>query len=285
MPDSTAPGSPDATAPLDTESYVIAQDWAAYTAEQHATWATLTDRLVGLLPGRAVPAFLAGMGHLPTDRIPDFAELSRTLGEATGWEVVAVEGLVPDAVFFDLLANRRFPAGTFIRRPDQLDYIEEPDVFHDVFGHVPMLFDPVFADYMEAYGKGGLAAAGRGNLKALARLYWYTVEFGLIDTADGLRVYGAGILSSPAEVRFALEDPSPNRIRLDLERVLRTDYRIDDFQETYFVIDSFKSLLDLADIPFGPLYDKLADGVVHQPGDILPADRVVHRGTGAYHLK
>jgi phenylalanine-4-hydroxylase len=189
---------------------------------------------------------------------------------------------VPDEVFFDHLASRRFPAGQFIRRPDQLDYLQEPDVFHDVFGHVPMLTDPVFADYMEAYGKGGQRAMGRGQLHNLARLYWYTVEFGLIDTAQGLRIYGAGIVSSRTESIFALEDPSPNRLGFALERVMRTLYRIDDFQQVYFVIPSLQGLLDETLQDFGPIYDRL-QALPDIPIDaILPTDKVYTRGTQAY---
>jgi len=193
-----------------------------------------------------------------------------------------VPGLVPDEVFFDHLANRRFPAGNFIRKPDQLDYLQEPDVFHDVFGHVPMLTDPVFADYMAAYGKGGQRAMGRGQLHNLARLYWYTVEFGLMNTAEGMRIYGAGIVSSRAESVFALEDPSPNRLGFDLERVMRTLYRIDDFQQAYFVIDSLQSLLDATQQDFGPLYERLKGAEDIPVEAILPGDRVLSRGTQAY---
>ncbi len=190
--------------------------------------------------------------------IPDFAQLSERLRALTGWSVVAVPGLVPDAVFYEHLANRRFPAGRFIRGGHQLDYLEEPDVFHDVFGHVPMLTDPIFADYMQAYGEGGLRAQGLGRLHNLARLYWYTVEFGLLQTDSGLRIYGAGIVSSATESRYALEDPRPHRLAFDLQRVMRTPYKIDDVQGVYFVIPSLQALLDAtAKTDFGPLYDDL----------------------------
>ena len=190
----------------------------SYTAEEHATWDTLFARQTALLPGRASQAYLTGLDalRLSDGGIPNFEELSDRLDKLTGWQVVAVPGLVPDEVFFDHMANRRFVAGNFIRRPDQLDYLQEPDVFHDVFGHVPMLADPVFADYLEAYGKGGQRAMQHDALKWLGRLYWYTVEFGLIEEADGLRIYGSGIVSSFAESKFALDDPSPNRIAFDL---------------------------------------------------------------------
>ncbi|MGP1396978.1 MAG: phenylalanine 4-monooxygenase [Inquilinaceae bacterium] len=265
--------------------FTIDQGWDTYTDENHGTWKTLFERQAKLMPGRAVDAFIDGMKGLSiaADGIPDFRRLSEVLSGKTGWQVVAVPGLVPDRVFFEHLANRRFPAGRFIRRPDQLDYIEEPDVFHDVFGHVPMLMNPIFADYMQAYGEGGLRADGLGVLHHLARLYWYTVEFGLVASDAGIQIYGAGILSSRTETVFSLDSPSPNRIAFNLERVMRTRYRIDDFQETYFVIDSLDTLLHLKDVDFGPLYERLKQSDDLDPGTILPQDRVLSRGTGAYH--
>jgi phenylalanine-4-hydroxylase len=245
----------------------------------------LFNRLARLLPGRVAPEFLEGLDFLRLAKpgIPDFAALSERLMQRTGWQVVAVPGLVPDAVFFDHLANRRFVAGNFIRRPDQLDYLQEPDVFHDVFGHVPLLANPVFADYMQAYGRGGQRAGGLGVMDRLARLYWYTVEFGLIKGADGLKLYGAGIVSSRSESLFALDDPSPNRIGFELRRVLRTRYRIDDFQQTYFVIDSFETLLEATlNTDFGPIYDELALTDDLATDAILPDDTVHTLGTQAW---
>ena len=201
----------------------------------------------------------------------------------TGWQVVAVPGLIPDDVFFDHLANRRFVSGNFIRTPDQLDYLEEPDVFHDVFGHVPLLAHPVFADYMQAYGQGGQRAGALGAIRRLSRLYWYTVEFGLIRHEDGLRIFGAGILSSHGESIFALDDPSPNRIALDIARVMRTDYRIDDYQQSYFVIDSFDDLLRRTlEADFAPLYAALSDQPDLATDSVLPTDQVITHGTQAY---
>jgi phenylalanine-4-hydroxylase len=265
--------------------WTIDQGWESYTPEEHATWKTLFERQTKLLPGRACDEFVAGMRALPitADEIPDFRRLSDVLMKATGWQVVAVPGLVPDEVFFEHLANRRFPAGQFIRSPAQLDYLEEPDVFHDVFGHVPMLMNPVIADYIQAYGVGGLRARKLGVLPQLARVYWYTVEFGLVEQSGGLRIYGSGIASSYAESVFAIDDASPNRIGFDLERVMRTRYRIDDFQETYFVIRNLDELLELARIDFGPIYERVRGQPEFEPGDVLPTDRVITRGTGAYH--
>ena len=267
--------------------WTIDQGWAHYTAEEHATWKTLFERQTKLLPGRACDAFVDGMKRLPigAEQIPDFRRLSDVLMKQTSWQVVAVPGLVPDEVFFEHLANRRFPAGQFIRQPHELDYLEEPDVFHDVFGHVPMLMNPAIADYIQAYGQGGLRAKELGVLDKLARVYWYTVEFGLLRQKEGLRIYGAGIASSRTETVFALDDPSPNRIGFDLERVMRTRYRIDDFQESYFVIDDLDALLDLSRIDFAPLYARVCDGVEYAPGDVLPGDAVITRGTGVYHAR
>jgi phenylalanine-4-hydroxylase len=250
-------------------------------------WRTLFERQTKLLPDRACDEFVDGMKRLPIGpgEIPDFQRLSEALGRRTGWQVVAVPGLVPDEVFFEHLANRRFPAGQFIRKPDQLDYIEEPDVFHDVFGHVPMLMNPVMADYIQAYGKGGLRAQQLGVLPQLARVYWYTVEFGLVEQHGGVRIYGSGIASSYTESVFALEDGSPNRIGFDLARVMRTRYRIDDFQETYFVIRDIDELLELAGIDFAPIYARVKGQPEFEPGDVLPQDRLLHRGSGAYHSR
>jgi phenylalanine-4-hydroxylase len=264
--------------------WTIDQRWNAYTEAEHQVWVRLYERQAALLPGRACDPFLRGLDALDLHRagIPDLARINPELRRLTGWTVVAVPGLVPDAVFFEHLANRRFPAGQFIRRPDQLDYLKEPDVFHDVFGHVPMLTDPVFADYMQAYGRGGLRALGRGQLHNLARLYWYTVEFGLIGAPEGLRIYGAGIVSSHAESIFALDDPSPNRLAFDLERVMRTPYRIDDFQQAYFVVPSLDALLAATLSDFAPIYDRLSRAPDLAITDILATDQVFTRGTQAY---
>ena len=267
------------------EDWTIPQDWAHFSPEEHGVWDTLFARQARLLPGLASEAYLRGLDVLKLSKpgIPDFEELSARLMDLTGWQVVAVPGLVPDAVFFDHMANRRFVAGNFIRRADQLDYLQEPDVFHDVFGHVPMLADPVFADYLAAYGRGGQRALGLDALKYLGRLYWYTVEFGLIAEPEGLRIYGSGIVSSFAESRFALDDASPNRIAFDLKRVMRTEYRIDDFQQNYFVVPSFDALLRLTvETDFAPLYAELADLPDVPVGEILPEDTVLTVGTQAY---
>ena len=274
-------GGPPAGAAAD---WTIAQGWESYTAEEHRTWLSLYDRQLGVLPGRACEAFLHGLEALDLrgEGVPDFQRTNERLRALTGWSVVAVPGLVPDDVFFDHLANRRFPAGRFIRKPDELDYLQEPDVFHDVFGHVPMLTDPVFADYMAAYGRGGARALQLGRLHNLARLYWYTVEFGLMQSAEGLRIYGAGIVSSRAESVFSLESGSPNRIAFDLERGMRTPYRIDDFQQVYFVIPSLDELFEVTQRDFTAMYDRLPGAPDIPIAALAPGDRVVSRGDQTY---
>lgn len=272
----------------DRADWTIDQGWERYTAAEHGVWKTLFERQSRLLPGRACDEFVQGMGELAIDaeHIPDFRRLSDLLMKRTGWQVVAVPGLVPDEVFFEHLARRRFPAGHFIRKPSELDYLEEPDVFHDVFGHVPMLMNPAIADYIQAYGEGGLRAKALGHLTQLARVYWYTVEFGLLRQGDdGLRLYGAGIASSFTESQFCLDSPSPNRLRFDLERVMRTEYRIDDFQETYFVIRDLDELLEFTRIDFAPLYERARAAATLQPGDVLAEDEVFTRGDGHYHRR
>src|SRR5688500_6697389 len=220
------------TAPLQRPAHA-GEDWLepaqrAYSSDDDAIWNDLFERQMEVLPGRACRGFFVGRQklHLSRGGVPEFAKLSEELGALTGWSVVPVPMLIPDHVFFWHLANRRFPAGNFIRSREDFDDIQEPDVFHDVFGHVPMLADPVFADYMHEYGKAGWKAMRYNRLKALGALYWYTVEFGLVREGDDLRIYGAGILSGPREAVFALEAQSPNRIMLNVDRVMRTDYEI-----------------------------------------------------------
>ena len=255
--------------------HTIEQNWEAYTEDEHAVWRLLFERQQKLLKRRACREYLDGLQQLgvAAHGIPDFRRLSDILDRTTGWRIVAVPGLVPDDVFFAFLAARRFPSTCFIRRRDQLDYLQEPDVFHDIAGHVPMLMNPVFADYIQAYGEGGLKAVHLGHLDHLARLYWYTVEFGLIATEEGLRIYGSGILSSAGESVYALEDPHPHRLRFDLRRVMRTQYHIDRYQETYFVIDDFAQLFAATRPDFAPIYGEI--GVLPDiPAQaILPNDR------------
>lgn len=263
---------------------VVEQPWSSYSETDHSVWARLFERQRALLAGRASSEFLDAMAamEMSPDRIPKFDELNPILRKATGWELIGVEGLLPELAFFDHLANRRFPVTWWIRKPGQMDYLSEPDLFHDLFGHVPLLMNPVFADYMEAYGRGGVKAHGVGEeaLVHLTRLYWYTVEFGLIRQDDGLRIYGSGIVSSKGESIYSLESDAPNRIGFDLERIMRTRYRIDTYQKTYFVIDSFEQLMESTRPDFLPIYDRLSKLDSIPAGDVLDGDKVYNRGTG-----
>jgi phenylalanine-4-hydroxylase len=262
---------------------IVEQPWANYSKTDHEVWDTLYKRQRELLPAYACEEFLEGVERFGFGEggIPRFEDLNKVLAEATGWQIVAVEGLLPDEVFFDHLANRRFPVSWWIRRPDQLDYLSEPDLFHDLFGHVPLLLNPVFADYMQAYGKGGMKAHAIGPeaLMNLTRLYWYTVEFGLINTAEGMRIYGAGIVSSKGESIYSIDSKAPNRIGFGLERVMNTKYRIDTYQQTYFVIDSFDQLFDATRPDFTPIYEKLSHGSAVAAAAVLETDKVFQRGT------
>ncbi len=259
--------------------YTVQQPLHLYTEQDHQTWRTLYARQAQLLNGRACDEYLRGLQQLRMshERVPDFNELNDILRAHTGWQIVAVNGLVPDEVFFDHLANRRFPCTWWMRRPEQMDYLQEPDCFHDVFGHVPLLINPVFADYMQAYGEGGLKAERLQVLPMLARLYWYTVEFGLIQTADGLRIYGAGIVSSKAESLYSLDSDAPHRVGFDLRRILRTEYKIDDVQKTYFVIRDFAQLFDQTRADFTLIYDELKALPSFSADQIQVGDPIVSR--------
>lgn len=283
-PGATAFQVPDITARKNAglrhaADFTLAQPLDRYSRQDQKTWALLLARQRALLPGRACDDFLAGLDAiaLPEKRIPEFAELNLRLAAATGWQLVAVHGLIPDEVFFRHLAHRRFPVTWWIREAGQLDYLPEPDLFHDLFGHVPLLMNPVYADYLQAYGRGGLAARGSGALPMLARLYWYTVEFGLIATPQGLRIYGAGIVSSRSESVYCLDSALPNRIGFDLRRIMRTRYRIDTFQATYFVIDSLQQLFD-ATVDLTADFDELAALPELSALAVLDSDRVLQRG-------
>lgn len=256
--------------------YTCPQDYASYTDADHDTYRRLYERQVAQLPGLACDAFIAALPSLGAkDRIPRFDEVNERLRKATGWEVVAVPGLIPEVAFFTLLANRKFPVTDWIRKPDEFDYIVEPDVFHDLFGHVPMLFDPTFADYVQRYGRGGLKADSLGACEKLARLYWYTVEFGLIRQSGGLRAYGAGILSSVGELRHAVRSTEPNRLPLDLLRTMRSRYKLDTFQASYFVIDSFEQLFEMTAPDFAPLYGQLESLPDMEAGSVLDGEQVI----------
>ncbi|WP_339737016.1 phenylalanine 4-monooxygenase [uncultured Maricaulis sp.] len=264
--------------------FTIEQKWDRYSAEEHAIWTTLYERQMKILGNRAVPEFFKGLELLNLNEggIPDFRRVNEKLEALTGWTVVTVPGLIPEKEFFEHLANRRFVSGRFIRDGEKLDYLPEPDIFHDVFGHVPLLSLPVFADYMAAYGRGGLRSIGFDAIEQITRLYWYTVEFGLINTPEGRRIYGAGIVSSRAESIFSLEARSPNRIHFDIERIMRTDYRYDDFQQSYFVIDSFEELMEATYQDFESIYQRLRGQPDLKPSQIIEGDRVYSEGSQEY---
>jgi phenylalanine-4-hydroxylase len=240
--------------------FSVEQRWERYTSEEHALYRRLFERQSKLVPRYACPEWIEAIAGLDAAReIPRFDLVSAKLKKATGWEIVAVPGLIPDEAFFTHLANRRFPVTVWLRKPEEFDYIVEPDVFHDFFGHVPLLFEPTYAEHLYEYGKGGLKAMRLDAVKMLARLYWYTIEFGLMHTSAGVRAYGAGLMSSGGELPYCVEDPRPRRLPFDLERVMRTEYRIDRYQDTYFVIDSFAHLQRETAPDFTPIYARLRE--------------------------
>lgn len=267
------------------EECIIEQNWGAYSAADHNTWKTLYNRQLETLKARVCEEYLEGLKtlHLVADTVPDFAQMNKYLRAATGWEVLAVPGLIASKPFFSMLANRQFPAGTFIRTPEQLDYLEEPDIFHDVFGHIPLLSNPAYANYMQEYGRAGLAALEHKGIKFLARLNWYTIEFGLIKNNGEVKAYGAGIMSSYGEAKYLFNDPSANWLQFEIDRVLRTGYYIDDLQASYFTIDSFESLFkQCIERPFIPLYEKFRAMPALTPFEIVEGDTVLRKGTGEY---
>ncbi|MBL8310249.1 MAG: phenylalanine 4-monooxygenase [Burkholderiales bacterium] len=240
--------------------FTVPQRMSDYDEAQQARWRRLVTRQLALLPGRACREFSSALAQLDVSRgIPSFDAVNRELFAATRWTLVGVPGLLPDDAFFTHLANRRFPVTVWLREEHEFDYIVEPDLFHDFFGHVPMLFTPVYADHLEAYGHGALKAKRLGGLDWLARLYWYTIEFGLIhdNGGGGLRAYGAGILSSPKELLYALDSPTPRRLPFEVMSIMRTPFLIDDVQSTYFVLDSFEQLRRDTAPDFAPLYATL----------------------------
>jgi phenylalanine-4-hydroxylase len=246
--------------------FTVEQDWSAYSEAEHALFRRLYERQAKLVPRYACPEWIEAIGRLDAGRgIPKFDEVNRSLARATGWRIVAVPGLIPDEPFFTHLANRRFPVTVWLRKPEEVDYIAEPDVFHDFFGHVPLLYDRVYADHLAEYGKGGLKAMRLDAIKMLARLYWYTIEFGLMRTPAGVRAYGAGIISSGGELAYCVDDPKPRRRPFELERMLRTDYRIDRYQDCYFVIDSFEQLMRDTAPDFTPIYARVRQLPVLDP--------------------
>lgn len=259
--------------------YTVDQRWDHYTAADHALWKELYQRQSKLLPGRACSDFIDGLQQMNMeDEVPRFDALSEILMKRTGWQVVAVPGAVPGPVFFEHLANRRFPATDWIRTREQMAYLQEPDVFHDIYGHVPLLINPIFADYMQAYGQGGMKAKALKGIVNLGRLYWYTVEFGLMKSKrdnNELRIYGAGILSSSEESVYSLESPVPKRVAFDVKRIMRTDFHITNLQERYFVIDDFEQLFDATRPDFAPYYEELRGQPSYQPTDTVEGEPLI----------
>lgn len=251
--------------------FTVQQRINEYTDQEQARWLRLVERQLALIQGRACHEFIDAIYGLTAldmrHGIPDFASVNVALKAATNWQLVAVPGLLPDDVFFTHLANRRFPVTVWLRSESEFDYIVEPDLFHDFFGHVPMLFTPIYADHLQAYGDGALKAKRLGGLDWLARLYWYTIEFGLIrengnesgDSKHAVKAYGAGVLSSPKELVYALESQVPQRLPFDVMTSMRTKFLIDDVQTTYFVLESFQQLRDDTAPDFAPLYEALRE--------------------------
>lgn len=270
---------------------VVDQNWNRYSADDHETWKILFERQMEVLQPRACREYLSALDHLgfTADKIPRFDEVNERLKAFTGWQVVATEGLVKSKAFFDMLKDRKFPAGYFIRSREHLDYLEEPDILHDVLGHIPLLTNPAYADYMYEYGKGGERALAYKTTRHLARLNWWTIEFGLIRQDGQLKLYGAGLASSYTEAKYALDDPSAHHLAFNLERCMRTRVYINDFQPCYFVIDSFEQLFQQAvSTDFTALYQRFkgldgqAPATEFLPFDLVEGDTVIRHGTQDY---
>jgi phenylalanine-4-hydroxylase len=266
---------------------VVEQNWDAYTQVDHKTWTELFARMSALLPTRMCHDFLSGLKDLKLtpDRVVNFDVLSETLTQRTGWKYVAVNGFIPNNQFFALLANRCFPSSRLMRDPDGLVYQESPDIFHDVFGHAPLLMNPVIADFMQAFGAAGVACKSELGQQMLARLYWFTVEVGLVRDGSGLRAYGAALASSEKELIFSLLDSSPNRLGFEQKRVVRTPYFIDDLQETYFVVDTLDQVLALAENDFSGTLDMDFPGSDITRGALIESDLVISRGNQRYQIE
>ena len=226
---------------------VIKESWHNFTEQHHKTWEFLFQRQLNLLEKRAVPEFTSSLLDLDitAHQIPKFSDLNFLLQKRTGFSLVPVAGYIPAELFFKFLSQRMFPSTCFIRTPEQLDYLPEPDIFHDVFGHVPLLVQPVFADFMEAFGKSALEAIKLDLLEFATRIYWFTVEFGLKKTENGLKIYGAGILSSPGESIYSVESEEPLRIKFNHERIMKTDFHTDSFQKVYAAISDYSELFQM----------------------------------------
>lgn len=233
---------------------------------ENKIWQALVERQLDIIKGKACDEFMEGLEllDLPHDRIPQLDEVSAVLSKATGWEVQQVPALINFDEFFNLLANKKFPVATFIRTEEEFDYLQEPDVFHEIFGHCPLLTNPAFAHFTHTYGKLGQKASKEDRVY-LARLYWFTVEFGLMQTANGKRIYGGGILSSPGETEYSMNSVEAERNPLDPLEVMRTPYRIDIMQPVYFTINSFDDLFELAEMDIMSLVKRAKELGLHAP--------------------
>lgn len=257
--------------------WTLPQNWEAFSTEEHAIWDRLITQQSEALEQFASRSFLRGLDILKMSKpgIPDYRELNSRLKAQTGWEVVAVPGWIPNEPFFTHLVNRRFPVANFLRSADSLAYSEEPDMFHDLFGHVPTLTDPAFSDFLIAYGEAGLRAERLGAADYLGRLWLYTVEFGLVVEDGNLRAYGGGLLSSFGETVAAVSSGNVYRVWLDIQRAMRTNYNFDEFQRIYFVVESFEKLLNLTEATdFAGVYRTIADIASLQPGERDVCDRL-----------
>jgi len=264
------------------EDWSMPQNWAQFSETDHARWRDFAAKQAKALEGLASDTFLEGVRALELDTlgVPEFDRWNDTLRAATGWEVVAVPGVIPNAPFFEMLAQRRFPVSNFLRQGQSFEYSDEPDMFHDVFGHMPMFIDPTFGEFMSAYGRAGIRAEKLGMSDWLGRLYLHTVEFGLIEERGSLRAYGAGLMSSHAETLHALTSDEPRRLRFDLPRLMRTQWPFDQFQPTYFVIESFDALLEeMETTSLKDVYGQVADAPLIPIGEADPSDQLYAKTT------
>ncbi|RUO25790.1 phenylalanine 4-monooxygenase [Aliidiomarina minuta] len=238
----------------------------AWSDEENAIWRDLVERQLKLMPGKACDEYMAGLDLIdfPKDRIPQLGEINKVLSETTGWQVTQVPALIPFDEFFRLLANKEFPVATFIRTREEFDYLQEPDIFHEIFGHCPLLTNPAFAEFTHTYGKLGYAATPKERVY-LARLYWFTVEFGLMKTEQGLRIYGGGILSSPGETEYAVNSDKPERYPLKALDALRTPYRIDIMQPVYYTIESVEELFKISEMDIMSLVHEAMELGLYEP--------------------
>ena len=258
------------------DDWSMPQNWDQFSQSDHARWSEFAAKQTEALEGMACGAFLEGVRALELDKlgVPEFEKWNERLSSLTGWEVVAVPGVIPNEPFFKMLAERKFPVANFLRQGPSFEYNDEPDMFHDVFGHMPMFIDPTFGEFMTAYGRAGLRAEKMGMSDWLGRLYLHTVEFGLIHEGGGLRAYGAGLMSSLGETVHALTSHEPRRLHFDLERLMRTDWPFDTFQPTYFVIESFEALLEeMETTSLKQIYENVRDLPLIPIGESVPSDR------------